>query len=122
MEIVKKIYQFFRTDDTLDEAASLSFYTLFAIVPTLLIALTALTKVEGFEVLVERANNFLVANLLPVNHHVISSYIKDFVENSAQIGVMGVIFVLVTSMFFFMDYEYIINKITLERGEDNIDN
>jgi membrane protein len=109
--MIKKLLSFLKEDDTLDEAASLSFYTLFAIIPTLLIALTAITQIHGFESFVDRVNNFFIANLLPVNQQVISSYISDFVDNSHEIGTMGIIFVLVTSMFFFMDYEYIINKI-----------
>ncbi|MCV6607272.1 MAG: YihY/virulence factor BrkB family protein [Campylobacterales bacterium] len=109
--MVKKIIHFFRTDDTLDEAASLSFYTLFAIVPMLLIALALITRIEGFETVVERVNHFLVENLLPVNQQIISSYINEFIANSNQTGTMGVLFVIVTSVLFFMDYEYIINKI-----------
>lgn len=111
MEIVKKLYRFFKTDDTLDEAASLSFYTIFAVIPTLLIALSLVTKIEGADVIVNRVNNFLVANLLPVNQEAVLNYVNEFIANSAQIGVMGVIFVIVTSVFFFMDYEYIINKV-----------
>lgn len=105
------IYKFYKKDDTFDEAASLSFYTLFAVIPTLLISFSVIAEIKGIEPFLDRINSFLVANLLPVNQEAVRDYIEEFIHNSAEIGMVGVGFVIVTSMLFFMDYEYIINKI-----------
>jgi len=92
-------------------AASLSFYTIFTIIPLLLIMLTLLTSLPSFAEHYESIKIFIFSNLMPVNSESIMGYIDGFLANSAKMGVIGLAMILVASLLFFKNFEYIANKI-----------
>lgn len=92
-------------------AASLSFYTIFTIIPLLLIMLTLLTSLPSFSEYYESIKSFIFSNLMPVNSEAIMSHIDGFLANSAKMGVMGLVMILVASLLFFKNFEFIANKI-----------
>lgn len=92
-------------------AASLSFYTIFTIIPLLLIMLTLLTSLPSFAEHYETIKTFIFSNLMPVNSELIMNRIDGFLANSAKMGVIGLVMILVASMLFFKNFEYIANKI-----------
>ncbi len=92
-------------------AASLSFYTIFTIIPLLLIMLTLLTSLPSFSEHYESVKEFIFSNLMPVNSEAIMEHIDGFLENSAKMGVVGLVMILVSSLLFFKNFEYIANKI-----------
>ncbi len=92
-------------------AAALSFYTIFTIIPLLLIMLTLLTNLPSFSEYYESVRAFIFSNLLPVNSEVIMGYIDDFLKNSLKMGVVGFSMILIASLLFFQNFEYIANKI-----------
>jgi len=92
-------------------AASLSFYTIFTIIPLLLIMLTLLTSLPSFAEYYETIKLFIFSNLMPVNSESMMKHIDGFLANSAKMGVIGFIMILVASLLFFKNFEYIANKI-----------
>ncbi len=92
-------------------AASLSFYTIFTIIPLLLIMLTLLTSLPSFAEHYESIKVFIFSNLMPVNSEAIMGHIDGFLENSAKMGAIGLVMVLVASLLFFKNFEYIANRI-----------
>jgi len=92
-------------------AASLSFYTIFTIIPLLLIMLTLLTSLPSFEEHYETIKAFIFSNLMPVNSEAIMGHIDGFLENSAKMGIIGFAMILVSSLLFFKNFEYIANRI-----------
>ncbi|MEN4052591.1 MULTISPECIES: YihY family inner membrane protein [Sulfurimonas] len=92
-------------------AASLSFYTIFTIIPLLLIVLTLLTSMPSFAEHYENIKNFIFSNLMPVQSELIMKNIDSFVANSAKMGAFGLLMILVASLMFFKNFEYIANKI-----------
>ncbi len=92
-------------------AASLSFYTIFTIIPLLLIMLTLLTSLPSFAQHYDIIKGFIFSNLMPGNSEVIMGYIDGFLENSAKMGIIGLAMILVASLLFFKNFEYIANKI-----------
>ena len=92
-------------------AASLSFYTIFSIIPLLLIFLTLLTSLPDFAESYEGIKSFIFSNLLPVNSEVIIEHIDSFLQNATKIGMIGLVMILVSSLLFFNNFEYIANKI-----------
>lgn len=116
--LLKEYYIFIRDfikalfDDKLGYySASLSFYTLFSIVPLLVIVLSILTHLPIFDEIYKNIQNMLFKNLMPTNSQEILTYINSFVANSGKLGVVGVIYVLFASMMFFKNYDYIVNDI-----------
>ncbi|MCF6339801.1 MAG: YihY family inner membrane protein [Sulfurimonas sp.] len=92
-------------------AASLSYYTIFTIIPLLLIMLTLLISLPSFAEHYETIKGFIFSNLMPVNSEAIMGHIDGFLQNSAKLGVIGLIMILVASLLFFKNFEYIANKI-----------
>ena len=104
------IYTFVDKELTLF-AASLSFYTIFTIIPLLLIMLTLLTSLPSFADHYETIKVFIFSNLMPVNSEAIMGHIDGFLANSAKMGVIGLVMILIASLLFFKNFEYIANKI-----------
>jgi len=92
-------------------SASLSFYTLFSIIPILVIVLSIFTHLPYFEEVYSSIQTMLFENLMPTHSKEILTHINSFVENSTQLGMVGVIYVLFASMMFFKNYDYIVNDI-----------
>ena len=92
-------------------AASLSYYTIFTIIPLLLIMLTLLTSLPSFSEYYESIKTFIFSNLMPVNSQAVMNHIDGFLQNSAKMGIIGLIMILVASLLFFKNFEYIANKI-----------
>ncbi len=92
-------------------ASSLSFYTIFTLIPLLLIIMTLLTSLPSFTDYYENIKTFIFSNLMPVKSEAIMNYIDGFLQNSVKMGVMGFAMILVASLLFFQNFEYIANKI-----------
>ena len=92
-------------------AASLSFYTIFSIIPLLLIFLALLTLLPDFAQSYESIKSFIFSNLLPVNSEIIIGHIDGFLLNATNIGIIGLAMIVVSSLLFFNNFEYIANKI-----------
>jgi len=117
-QLIKSYYVFLR--DFLSElfqdklsyySASLSYYTLFSIIPLLVIVLSIFTNLPLFDDVYTEIQAVLFENLMPTHSKEILTYINGFVENSGKLGMVGVIYVLFASMMFFKNYDYIVNDI-----------
>lgn len=114
IKINKKIKIFLKelTDkELLHYASSLSFHTILALIPILLISLSIFTKLPSFNKYYELIKNFIFSALIPNKQEAISLHIDKFLNNTINMGIMGFIFVLYVSVMFFIDYEYIVSKI-----------
>ncbi|MRI84061.1 MAG: hypothetical protein C6I00_06540 [Nitratiruptor sp.] len=90
-------------------ASSLSFYTIFSIIPILLVSFTAYLKFTNFDH--NMLKNFILHNLIPSKQAEITYYIDQFLSNSSKLGTIGIVFVIFASLMFFQNYEYVVNKI-----------
>jgi membrane protein len=92
-------------------ASSLSFYTVFNIIPLLIIVLTIITHLPSFDKFYVQIKSFIIEHILPSHQEAVGNYLDMFLENSMQIGIMGFVYVVVASIMFFQNYEYIVNRI-----------
>ncbi|MDX1295969.1 MAG: YihY family inner membrane protein [Sulfurimonadaceae bacterium] len=92
-------------------ASSLSFYTIFTIVPLLIIVLSLVTNMPSFAEHYGNIKSFIIDNLMPVHSDAVTGYIDSFMQNSVKLGTIGFIMVVVASLLFFDNFEYIVNKI-----------
>jgi membrane protein len=117
-QLIKEYYIFIRdflsalfNDKISYYSASLSFYTLFSIIPLLVIVLSIFTNLPVFDDVYQSIQTMLFDNLMPTHSQEILTYINAFVENSGKLGMVGVGYVLFASMMFFKNYDYIVNDI-----------
>jgi len=92
-------------------ASSLSFYTLFTLVPVMLIVLSISTSLTSFDSFYSNIKSFIMNNILPVSSEAFSGFIDGFMQNSMQLSIIGVVSIIISSMLFFQNFEYIVNKI-----------
>ncbi|MBE3608990.1 YihY family inner membrane protein [Campylobacter californiensis] len=97
-------------------ASSLSFHTILSIIPVLLISFSIFTQMPSFSVYYGKIKEFIFSSLLPSNQEAITGYIETFLQNSSALGVLGLGAIIFTSIMFFIDYEYVINKIMKSEG------
>jgi len=55
---------------------------------------------------------------MPASQDTVSAYIDTFLANTSKLGVIGFIFIIIASIMFFQNYEYIVGKIfkTKQKG------
>ncbi|WP_286337849.1 YihY/virulence factor BrkB family protein [Hydrogenimonas cancrithermarum] len=92
-------------------AASLSFYTIFTIIPLLLISFSIIVRLPNFSEQYEKIKSFIFSNIMPASHDTVAQYIDTFLANTSKLGVIGFIFIMIASILFFQNYEYIVGKI-----------
>jgi len=93
------------------QASSLSFYTIFSIVPIILIILSLLSSTPMFAEYYQKIEGFIISNILPTNQEIIKEYINSFLANSKNMGITGGIYIFVTSILFFQNFETIMKNI-----------
>jgi membrane protein len=99
-------------DDKLSHyASSLSWSTIFSIIPLLVIILSVFTTMPLFNAMYDKVEALIFANLMPTDSKEIMQYINTFMENSDKLGYVGVVYVTFASMMFFKNYDYVVNKI-----------
>lgn len=107
-----------RLEDLTQQASSLSFYTIFSMVPILLIVLSIFAATPMFNDYYEKIESFMISNILPTNHKLVLKYLQNFFSNSSSMGITGAIYIFITSILFFNNYEAIINKIFKSEKRD----
>jgi len=107
----QKLKSYFIDHNLLHYASSLSFHTILALIPILLISLFIFTQLPLFADTLESVKAYIFSAIMPVKHEAISGYIDTFMANTEKLGLIGVVFVLYVSVMFFDDFEYVVNKI-----------
>lgn len=116
--LFKNYYLFLRDffkdlfDDRLGHyASSLSWSTLFSIIPLLVIVLFIVTKMPFFDSMYEQIEQLIFSNLMPTNSETIMKHINTFMHNSDKLGYVGAFYVTFAAIMFFKNYDYIVNDI-----------
>ena len=105
-----KLFSLF-DDDINFFAASLSFYTVLSIIPMLWVLFFMLHQLGIFADYYQLARNFLVESLIPSHAETVSRYLHQFMNNTSKLGSMGLVYILITSLLFYRNYQYVVNKI-----------
>lgn len=116
--ILKQYYIFLRDflSDLFDDkighyASSLSWSTLFSIIPLLVILLWVFTTLPIFASVHSKIEALIFSNLLPTESEEVMNHIKTFMRNSHKLGYIGIGYVIFAAILFFKNYDYIVNDI-----------
>ncbi len=101
----------FFNDDTTYFAASLSFFTIFSILPIITLLLAIISNLEQFNQYLDLFTIYMLDFLNPSHSENFILLFKSFISNSNKLGSIGIIYMLFVFTMFFKDYEYIVNKI-----------
>lgn len=93
-------------------AANLSFHTMLSMFPILMVSFGMFMQSDRFERFAHGLKNFLFANFMPTHQDVLSNYMEQFFSNSISLNVTGFVAVIITSIMFFNNFEYIVCKLS----------
>ncbi len=116
--ILKNYYIFLKEllqdlfDDKLGHyASSLSWSTLFSLLPLMVILISIFTSMPFFSSFYSKIEQFIFSNLMPANSEIIMTYINGFVKSTDKLGYLGAIYVSFAVFMFFKNYDFIVNDI-----------
>jgi len=92
-------------------ASSLSWSTLFAIIPLMAIMLWVFTMLPIFDSVYSNIEKLIFTNLMPTDSKEVMEYINSFIANSDKLGTIGIVYILFAVFMFFKNYDYIVNDI-----------
>src|ERR1700675_4942453 len=88
----------FREDRCSQVAASLTYTTLLALVPTVTIALILISAFPIFERFMQAVKAFIIANLVPASAaKIVTDYTGEFSANAAGLTALGIVLLAVTA-------------------------
>jgi len=108
--LVKKIYEFF-DDDTFYFAASLSFFTIFSMLPILALVIAIMSSYDIFASQIQMLLFYVLDFVNPTRSQEIVTSIEGFLVNIDKLGTLGLFYLLFVFTMFFKDYENIVSKI-----------
>ena len=92
-------------------ASSLSWNTIFSIIPLLVILLYVFTTLPLFQEMYDKVQHLIFTNLMPTQSREIMEHINTFIANSDKLGMVGAFYVIFAAIMFFKNYDYIVNDI-----------
>ena len=92
-------------------AASMSWATLFFIIPLFVIILSVTIHTPIFSQYYEKIHQFLASALVPTSTDKVMMWIDSFVANASTMGYIGTAYITIAAILFFRDYDYIVNDI-----------
>ena len=99
-------------DDKLGHyASSLSWSTLFSLIPLLVIMLSIFTSMPLFDSVYQNIEKLIFSNLMPTDSKIIMTHINNFIASTDKLGYIGAIYVSFAVLMFFKNYDFIVNDI-----------
>lgn len=94
-----------------DSAASLTYTTLFAVVPMLTVAFAILKLMPQLAGVGDRIENIIFENFVPATGEQIRYYLVEFSAQASRLTTLGILFLLVTSGMMLVTVERAFNRI-----------
>jgi membrane protein len=108
--IIKKVYDFF-DDDTFYFAASLSFFTIFSMLPILALIIAIMSSYDIFASQIQMLLFYVLDFVNPTHSQEVVASIESFLVNIDKLGTLGLFYLIFVFTMFFKDYENIVSKI-----------
>lgn len=108
---LRHIFYRYGDDNCFSLAGALTFTTLLAIVPLMLVGLSVFVAFPEFQSLGERVQNFIFSTFVPETGEVIQQNLNKFVQQASHLSIIGLAFLFVTAVFVLFTVEKSLNII-----------
>lgn len=105
------VWRRFVADRCLSRAAELTFTTLLAIVPLMMVGLVLFSIFPKFAILGDQAQDFIFTHFVPSTGQVIQSQLNLWVKKTVQLSWLGIGSLLITAIFLLFSIESAFNAI-----------
>lgn len=107
----RQIVAQFGAHGLLNSAASLTYTTLFAVVPLMTVSYTILSMFPDFSTMGQQIQAFVFENFVPASSAVVQERLQDFSDQARQLTIAGFAFLLVTAFMMLVTMEQAFNEI-----------
>jgi membrane protein len=104
-------YRLYEEKDCQKSAGSLTYMTLFAIVPMLTVCYSMFSLIPAFQSVGDQFQSLIFSQLLPGNEQVIATYLSDFSQQARKLTAFGIVFLMVSAYFMLKNIEQNFNSI-----------
>jgi membrane protein len=101
----------FSEDRCSENAAALTYMSLFAMVPLLTVLYTMASAIPTFQGLEEQMQDFLFEHLMPDTSSEVESYLSEFSKQAKNLTGPGIVFLVVTAVLMLRNIEKAFNQI-----------
>lgn len=101
----------FDKDGCFYRSSALTFTSLLALVPLMVVVLSVLSAFPVFDALSKDLQDFIFANFVPSTGEVVKTYLMSFVSQARNLSMVGVMFLIVTSILLLFTIEQAFNSI-----------
>jgi len=105
------LFSRFIADRCSENAAALTYMSLFALVPLLTVLYTMASAVPAFQGLETKMQAFLFENLVPQTSSEITGYLEEFSQQAKNLTGPGIVFLVVTAVLMLRNIENALNQI-----------
>ncbi|RLL47234.1 YihY family inner membrane protein [Acinetobacter cumulans] len=114
----KKWFQFvlfvirrFEADRCREQAGSLTYTTLFAVVPMLTVFLVIISSIKALEPARQQLQQLIYSNFLPKTTIAFDKALNAFTDKSSNLTVIGILFLFITTVMMLTSIETVFNRI-----------
>jgi membrane protein len=107
----KYLFWRFDADRCSENAAALTYMSLFALVPLLTVVYTMTSAIPAFQGLEDKMQAFMFEHLMPKTNSEIRTYLDDFSRQAKNLTGPGIVFLVVTAVLMLRNVEKALNHI-----------
>jgi len=105
------VWKHFQEDRCLEEAASLGFTSLLALVPLLAVIFGIVAAFPVFEQWSQQLKSFIFGNFLPSAGEQVERYLNTFLDSASNLTLPGTVFLILTALLLMFRIEVAFNRI-----------
>ncbi|HKJ16217.1 MAG TPA: YihY family inner membrane protein [Xanthomonadales bacterium] len=109
--LMRHVWKHFKEDRLFEEAASLSYTSLLAMVPLLAVIFAIISVFPVFSEWATQFQSFVFSNFVPAAGEVIQGYMETFLESIGSLTLPGTVMLFVTALLLMFRIEVAFNKI-----------
>lgn len=110
-QFVLYVFKRFEADRCREQAGSLTYTTLFAVVPMLTVFLVIISSIKALEPARQQLQHLIYSNFLPKSTIAFDKALNAFTEKSSNLTIIGVLFLFVTTVLMLTSIETVFNRI-----------
>lgn len=111
IQFIRFVLYRFEADRCREIAGSLTYTTLFAIVPMLTVFLVIVSSIKALEPARQQMQTWIYSNFLPKTSIAFDKTLNAFTENSSNLTIIGILFLFVTTVLMLSSIELAFNRI-----------
>ena len=101
----------FEADRCREQAGSLTYTTLFAVVPMLTVFLVIISSIKALEPARQQLQQLIYSNFLPKTTIAVDKAFNAFTDKSSNLTIIGILFLFVTTVMMLTSIETVFNRI-----------